>query len=226
MRLLAGAPLAQRVAERARMASTLDEVVVATSTSAKDDILADHMRRVGFPVHRGSEDDVLGRILGASHEHLATVHVQCWGDCPFLEPGEVDRVVKALVESDCHLVGNGLGQGRELPYGLDVMALRVEALERADAATKNSPYHREHGTTYIYETPGAFKVRRLETPEDLRYPAFNVSINTEEDYAFAAAIYDALHAKDPRFGIRDVIAFVRSRPALLAHSNAQVLTAS
>jgi spore coat polysaccharide biosynthesis protein SpsF len=224
LRSIAGAPLVQRVAERARRACSLDAVVIATSTSPKDDVLAEHMQAQGFPVHRGSELDVLGRILGAAQEHEASVHVQCWGDCPFLEPEEIDRVVAALRESGAELAGNGLGKDRQLPYGLDVIALRVQALEEADRATRDNPYHREHGTTYIYETPGAFRVHRLETPPDLRYPSFNVTINEESDYQLVTAIYDALYPTNPAFAIRDVISLLRSRPDLLAHPNARALS--
>ena len=224
LRPLAGAPLVQRVAERARRAKSLDGVVVATSTSPKDDVLADHMTSVGFPVYRGSELDVLGRILGAARQHRATVHVQCWGDCPFLEPSEIDRVVDALRnDASLDLVGNGFGKDRQLPYGLDVIAFRVSAMEKAEAATRDNPYHREHGTTAIYEVPGAYKTLRLETPADLRYPALNVTINEEADYRLIEAIYEALYPKNTAFDIRDVIAFLRSRPDLLAHPNAKVL---
>jgi spore coat polysaccharide biosynthesis protein SpsF (cytidylyltransferase family) len=223
LRPIAGAPLVQRVAERARRAKSLDAVVIATSTSPKDDVLAEHMQKQGFPVHRGSELDVLGRILGAAHANEASIHVQCWGDCPFLEPTEIDRVVAALRETGADLVGNGLGKDRQLPYGLDVIAMKVSALEAADAATRDNPYHREHGTTYIYETAGAFRVHRIETAPDLRYPDFNVTINEESDYQLVTAIYDALYPTNPAFGIRDVIALLRSRPDLLAHPNARAL---
>jgi spore coat polysaccharide biosynthesis protein SpsF len=224
LRPIAGAPLVQRVAERVRRAASLDGVVVATSTSPKDDVLATHMERAGFAVHRGSELDVLGRILGAAHAHGATVHVQCWGDCPFVEPAEIDRVVAALRETGADLTGNGLGKDRQLPYGLDVIAMRVSALEEADRATRDNPYHREHGTTYIYETPGAFRIHRVDTAPDLRYPAFNVTINEESDYQLVTAIYDALYPENPAFTIRDVIALLRARPDLLAHPNARALT--
>ena len=223
MRPLAGAPLVQRVVERLRRASTIDDIVLATTVEARDDVLADHFHRCGVNVFRGSEDDVLLRILGAAQSREATVHVQCWGDCPFLEPTEVDRTVTALLESDDDLVGNGLAKERTLPYGLDVIALRVSALLRAEELTRESRYHREHGTTFIYQTPNLFRARGLETPADLRYPAFNATINTEDDYTFVASIYEALLPRNPSFGIRDVMAFIRSRPDLLAHPNASAL---
>jgi spore coat polysaccharide biosynthesis protein SpsF (cytidylyltransferase family) len=223
MRALAGAPLAQRVAERVRRARTIDEVVIATSVSPKDDVLADHMKKAGFAVHRGSELDVLGRILGAAQAHSAAIHVQCWGDCPFLEPSEVDRVVDALRTTGADLLGNGLGPDRQLPLGLDVIALRVAALEAAERATRDNAYHREHGTTYIYQTPGAFRTDRVATPEDLRFPKVNLTINEQSDFDLVASIYDALQPQNPTFGIRDVFALVRARPEMLAHPNFSAL---
>jgi spore coat polysaccharide biosynthesis protein SpsF len=225
LRPIAGAPLVERVIERARGSKTVDRIVLATTTNERDDELVRHVEGLGVTVFRGSEDDVLARILGAAHASHATIHVQCWGDCPFLEPGEVDRCVAALREGDEDLVGNAFGTGRILPYGLDVIALRVRALEQAEEKTRAHPYHREHGTTYIFETPTEFMVRRLEAPSDLQYPAFNVTINTEDDYRFVCDVYDALYPTDPRFTIRDVMALIRSRPNLLAHPNARALMA-
>ena len=210
MRPLAGAPLVERVLERLRRARALDVLVVATTDKGRDDLLAEHVRSLGVPVYRGSEDDVLARILGASREFCATLHVQCWGDCPFLDPGEVDRVVNELVANpELDLVGNGFGDGRTLPYGLDVIAMRVPALERAERETGGLAYHREHGSTFLYETPGAFACRRLETPGDIRYPKLNLSINTDEEFRFVEGVYEALYPTKPDFGIRDVIAYIR-----------------
>jgi len=223
MRSLAGAPLVQRVLERLRRARTLDGIVLATSERPENDVLAAHVEKMGIPVFRGSEDDVLSRILGAAHAQNASIHVQCWGDNPFLDPGEVDRVVRALEESDLDLVGNGFGKDRTLPYGLDIIAMRIEALERADRETKGNAYHREHGSTYLYETPGAFKISRLPTPRDIAYPELIVSINTDADFRFMEAIYEALLPKKADFDIRDVIAHVRAHPELLDTPHARTL---
>jgi spore coat polysaccharide biosynthesis protein SpsF len=214
MRPLAGAPVVQRIVERARRARQIDDIVVAMPDTAKDDVLAAHLGAWGAHVFRGSEDDVLARILGAAHAYDATIHIQLWGDTPLLDPEEIDRVVAAIREGDEDLIGNGLGDNRLLPLGLDVIGLRVRALEEADRATRSNAYHREHGTTYVYQTPGAFKVRALETPSHLRYPSFRATIDKEEDYHFAASIYERLYPVRPDFGMREVVDLVRSQPDL------------
>jgi spore coat polysaccharide biosynthesis protein SpsF len=223
MKPVGGRPLVAQVIDRIRRAKTLDEVVLATSTNAGDDVLAELAGKLGIRVHRGSELDVLARILGAAQSAGATVHVQCWGDCPFVEPSEIDRVTRRLLDAEADLVGNGWIKDRLLPYGLDVIALRVAALERAERETRDQPYHREHGTTYLYQNPSLFQVECLETPADLRYPKLDVTINRQADYEFVCRIYELLQATRPAFDIRDVMALIRQTPELLEHPNGAAL---
>jgi spore coat polysaccharide biosynthesis protein SpsF len=219
-RPLAGKPLVQHVIERIRRAGAVDEVMLATSVLPEDDVLAEIARSISAPFHRGSEEDVLARILGASQSAGATIHVQCWGDCPFVDAGEIDRVVATLRETGADLAGNGLHKPRTLPIGLDVIALRVAALERAERETRDQPYHREHGTTYLYQNPDRFRIVTLETPPALRVADVDLTINRLPDFELVERIYAALYPRDPSFGVRDVFAFLRATPELLAHPNA------
>lgn len=220
---LAGKPLVERVIERVRQAKSVSKVVVATSVSPKDDPLAAHVASLGVPVCRGSEDDVLMRILSASRANEATIHVQCWGDCPFADPDQIDAVVAALRDGDAHLASNCVGGApREVPHGLEVVALRRSALEQAEEETRDNPYHREHGTTYLYET-GKFRVARAATDADIAFPKLDLTINTAEDYAWVDSIYAKLLERNAQFRIRDLLAMLREDSALLASKNAGAL---
>lgn len=224
LRPLAGVPLAERVVERVRRATRVDQVVLATSTASKDDPLFEHVSLRGIPAFRGSEDDVLARILGAAQAHDATVHVQCWGDCAFADPEQIDLVVGGVVETGADVASNFLG-GRQVPHGLEVLAFRVSALEKAERETRGNAYHREHGSTYLYETPGMFRIERVSTDPDIALPELDLTINTAEDYAFVSAVYEALVPEHPAFEIRDVLRLLRARPALLTGKNAAALGA-
>jgi spore coat polysaccharide biosynthesis protein SpsF len=223
MKPLAGRPLVRCVLERLRHARSLHGIVLATTTAARDDVLVELAASFDVPAFRGSEQDVLARILGAARAQGASVHVQCWGDCPFLDAGEVDRVVAGLLDRDADVAGNGLGPDRQLPYGLDVIALRVDALARAEEATRDDPYHREHGTTYLYQNPDRFRVAALETPPALRYPALDVTINTADDYAFIDAVYRALGPRALAATAREVLDVMRTDPALRDHPKTATL---
>ena len=97
-------------------------------------------------------------ILGAVQATGASVHVQRWGDRPFVESSGIDRVVARLLASDSDFVGKGFITGRLLPYRLDVIALRVPALERAEPETRDNPYHREHAIVVLSQRTSAVRV--------------------------------------------------------------------
>lgn len=223
MRMIAGAPLVEHVLNRVRQARGVDLVVLATSDVPADDVLASHVAQLGFQVCRGSEADVLGRILKAAHMHGATMHVQCWGDCPFVDPDEVDAVIAGLRQGTADLVSNCVGSDRRTPYGLDVIAFRLPALEEAERRTRDKPYHREHGTTYIYQTAHAFQVERVDVPDDIAFPDLDLTINTEEDFQFVERVYTGLLALKRDFRIRDVLAFLRQHPDILSVKNRKAL---
>src|SRR5438046_1512335 len=60
-----GRPLLAILLERLSRAKGIDEIVVATTTNASDDLIVDVARGSGAGVHRGSEHDVLARVCGA-----------------------------------------------------------------------------------------------------------------------------------------------------------------
>ena len=59
---LGGRPVLGWVVRAALAAHQIDKVIVATSTSAGDDAVADLAASLGATVVRGSEDDVLSRF--------------------------------------------------------------------------------------------------------------------------------------------------------------------
>ena len=61
----AGKPLLAHMVERLRRARTLDAIVIATTEDACSEPIVALADELGVGCFRGSEDDVLGRVLGA-----------------------------------------------------------------------------------------------------------------------------------------------------------------
>src|SRR6185312_2563921 len=91
---LAGKPVLAWVVRAARAASGVDDVWVATSTAAGDDIVAAWCKANGVSVHRGSENDVLDRYVGAARASGAQVVVRITADCPFLDPAVIAQTIR------------------------------------------------------------------------------------------------------------------------------------
>ena len=203
---LLDAPLLVHVVRRVARASSVDATVVATTTMAGDDAIAELAAREGWLVSRGSEMDLLDRYLGAARAHDAERVIRITSDCPLIDPAVIDEVVAALESADADYASNTL-EPRTFPRGLDVEAMTMAALEAADRAD-HDPASREHATPYLYRHPERFRLAGVRLAEDLS--AHRWTVDTPEDYELVRRIYDALGRDD--FGWREALAVVRANP--------------
>jgi len=90
---IAGETALARVIERLRRSSSLDLLVVATSTLAENDAIARECQSADVECFRGSEADVLDRYFLAAREYEADAIVRITADCPLIDPELVDDLV-------------------------------------------------------------------------------------------------------------------------------------
>lgn len=205
---LAGAPMLARQIERVRRAKSIGALVVATSDNPSDDPLVLLCRSLKVACFRGSLHDVLARYRGAARRFGPSEHVvRLTGDCPLADPDVIDAVIAHHMAEDADYTSNT--QVQSFPKGLDVEVFRGALLERAFKETRD-PYDREHVTPFFYRHPQWFKLANLECDPplgDLRW-----TVDTPEDYAFAARVYDALYPVNPNFTSEDVARLTANDP--------------
>src|SRR5262249_43314146 len=141
-------------------AKKIDQVVLATSDHARNELLASHVRRLGFTVFEGSEEDVLDRYYRAAKNQNADVVVRITGDCPLVDPRLVDELITEFNAQPVDYLCN-----TAYPDGLDIEVFTFATLERAWQEARQ-PAEREHVTTYMSES-GRFHTACLSPPEDL-----------------------------------------------------------
>lgn len=203
---LAGRPMLERVVRRVHRAGTIDEVVVATSDSAKDDAIARLCTDRGWSLFRGSEQDVLDRYRQAARAHDAETVARVTGDCPLIDPAVCDQVVEVFQKGTWDYVANTL-EPRTFPRGLDVEVFTRESLEVAWKEDTN-PHWREHVTPFLYRHPDRFRLHGVYAEEDRSHMRWTV--DTEADLEFVRRIYD--HFSDDAFGWREVLSLLEEHP--------------
>jgi spore coat polysaccharide biosynthesis protein SpsF len=205
---LGGEPILGRVLTRLGRASTIDEILVATSTESADDVLAATCRARGWLCFRGSETDVLDRYYQAATARGADVVVRITADCPLIDPAVVDLTVRAFLSGDppTDYVSNDLPEP-SFPRGLDTEVFSYSALERAWREDHN-PGWREHVTPFLYRRPDLFRTQGVRAPED--YSSVRWTVDTRADYDRVVRIY--AHFGHDRFTWLDVIAAEREHP--------------
>jgi spore coat polysaccharide biosynthesis protein SpsF len=185
---LAGEPMLARVVNRTCRATTLQEVVIATTTSALDDAIVKLCKARDWSWFRGSEEDVLDRYYRAAKEYQADLIVRITSDCPLIDPEVIDQVVKAFLERQPEVdYASNTWPRRTFPRGLDTEVMRIDVLERAWREDSN-PAWREHVTPYIYRNPDRFRIHNVLSQVD--YSAMRWTVDATEDLTFVRQIYD------------------------------------
>lgn len=211
---LAGKPVMAHMIERHRRSKHTDEVVVATTTNATDDPVAALCEKMNCPCFRGSEDDVLGRIVGAGKEYGADILVQGMADSPLVDWRIVDRLIEMLEEGQFDVTSNEFGDAK-YPDGFDMRVYRFSVLKKFEEEHEEEEY-REHAGYQLRNDPIAYKRALMRAEGDMRWPQLRLTLDTAEDYKLIAAVYDELYPKNNDFSAEDVVAFLRTRPDLVA----------
>lgn len=216
MQDIGGATMLARVVNRTRRARLVNEVVVATSTSEKDEALVGECERLGVRLFRGSEEDVLDRYHGAARAFGAEVVVRITSDCPLIDPELIDRTITAFQQQNADYTSNALE--RTWPRGLDTEVFKAEALKRAWEEAKE-PYQRAHVTPYLYQHPEWFRIVPFKGETD--YSGYRWTVDTPADLALVREIYARLGNRDT-FSWREALAVMEADPAL-AEINREIL---
>jgi spore coat polysaccharide biosynthesis protein SpsF len=206
---LHGAPMIVRQIERVRRARLLDQLVVATSTSPEDDVLAAMCKEQGIACVRGSLCDVLSRVVLAARAYNPDWVVRITGDCPLADPAVIDAVIGFAIEQKADYASNAVQP--TYPDGLDVEVVRMSVLEQAAAEAKLTS-EREHVTPFIHKRPDRFRVSHFQGATDLS--GLRWTVDEVEDLEFVRAVYAALYDHNPIFSTADVLALLAERPEL------------
>jgi len=217
---IGGESMLYRVVVRARRAQSLGRVVVATTTDASDDPVAEFCRDRGFPCYRGHPFDVLDRYYRAALLFSASTIVRLTADCPVIEPGEIDRTVRAFYAAQVDFAANRLPPPwkRTTPIGMDTEVVTFAALERAWREA-DAQYAREHVMPYLYEETGRFKVLLVDHVPDLGY--LRLTVDTPDDLKLIRRIYEHFDNSD-EFNLNEIVSLLSRQPELL-QINADVI---
>jgi spore coat polysaccharide biosynthesis protein SpsF len=204
MMKVGGRPLLVYLVERISKARTLDNIVVATTTNPRDNVVIEECERRGIPNFRGSEDDVLGRYVSAARACAAGIVVRVTADNPLTDPDSIDRVVDALAATDAeYAIETGL------PVGTCGEAMTWGGLSFINSVA-NTARWREHVTLYAKENPQALKCLFLEAGLESRRPDLSFTIDELQEYLYTREIAGSFNTID--FNLKNLIEVADESP--------------
>lgn len=212
-------PALGAVIERVQRATHIDDVVVATSTEARDGAIVAIAERFGALVFRGSEQDVFGRVVGAGASARADILVLVTGDCSCISPTILDWAIAEFSVRTCDFLSNCLED--TFPPGIDAQVVRFASLQHAYALARVEPHNQnannfEHVNYFLRNHPDTFSIHRAIAPPRYHRPDLELLLDTPADLVMMRSIYAHLYPKNPRFDLDDILAFADAYPNVFA----------
>lgn len=205
-------PMLEHLIERIKQATYVDQIVVATTKNNADDAIEALTKRLQVGCFRGSEEDVLDRVLSASQRFSADIIVEITGDCPLIEAEKIDQMLRAFQYMNYDFIANRIDGS--YPPGLGLRIFWRKTLEKVDRLTKD-PIDREHVTLYVWEHPELFSIYHFQNNLDPKYWNIRLTVDNKEDFDFIQAIFEELYPGNPKFGLYEIIDLLARRPELM-----------
>lgn len=217
---IAGEVTLTRILRRLRLCECLDDIVLATTTSQEDDVLAEWAASQAVVCHRGSENDVLTRVAEAHAAMESDIIVEICGDTPLLDPFIIDLAVATFQANDCAVVSTT--RVPSFPQGVDVEVFALSDLQEASQQSQD-PAIREHVSLYFYEHPDRYRIINLAAPVSWQRPGQRLQLDYAEDQFLISEIYRRLEPDfGDRFGVTEILSVLDADPTL-ASSNSHCL---
>jgi len=212
LRDLHGIPLLGHSVRRALWLPEITEtedIVLAIPESPENDVLAEFGHMLDLNVFRGSEENVLSRIIGAADIVNADVIYRITPDNPLIDPGVVTETFREFNSGVWDYAAM-----EDTPLGTAAEIVRVSALKEAQnlAAESGNEKFLEHPTLALYDNSDLFRMKLIPCPEKWQRPGWRFTVDTEADFSFVKSIMDELGIDAT---LDTIVPFIDSNPELL-----------
>ena len=232
-------PLLAIQIKRCKKSKLINDIIVATTKNKEDDQIDKLCSELGVKCFRGSENDVLHRVLSAHQKHKSDIIVELTGDNPLQDPKLIDECVDKYLNSDFDFVNNGaLDENRLYPDGMDVAVFSRKLLEKIEFETRSmeeikkkiknikvykTSYqnidnrYREHVILYM-KTSGLFKTHCVMPSKSiLEWPELSLTVDVQPQLDFISNIIDQFKNLD--FSLEDIILLLNHKKKLKEQYN-------
>lgn len=207
-----GKPILHYLVARLKQVHLLDEIVLATTTNSTDDSLVDFANNENIKCYRGSENDVMARVVGAAESVEADLIVEITGDCPIIDPNIIEQVIQTYINNNFDYVNNV--NVRSYPDGMDVQVFSLNVLKKSLKMTNDILDH-EHVTLHIRNHPEIFSHLNLVAPKNLWWPELGLTLDERSDFELLKKIIEYF-SDNNFFDCYEVIKLLRDRSDLVS----------
>lgn len=196
--------------ERLQKSKKLDNIIIATTTNMRDNVVVDFAEKLGISCYRGSENNVLSRYVEAAERYKAEIIVRVTADNPLTDPVLIDMLVEEhmIRKAEYTCCYNA-------PLGVSSEIIDFTALKTANNNAYESS-EKEHVTTYIKSHPEKFKIHCINF--DYSNEKIRLTVDTIEDLILINALYEELGDLN-KINTREIIDLLNKKQELMDINN-------
>lgn len=203
-----GKPLLYYLVKRIQKSKFLKKIIIATTLNKEDDQLVEFAKRHKIGFFRGSEYDVMGRVIGAAKKYNISTIVEITSDCPLIDYKLVDNFIANFEYNSVDYLHNA--GVRSYPDGMDINIFKLKSLIKAYKLT-NSKLDREHVTYFFRKNKKIFSQINLVSDENLYWPELGLTIDQEEDFQLIKKIIQFFGKKNIYFECKDIVSLLKKK---------------
>ena len=208
-----GTPILVHIINSLKLSKFINQIIVATTTSPKDDKIVDLCKEIDLDYYRGSEKDVLDRYYECAKFFKGDLIIRITGDNPLLDPTLIDELIQISKKTSCDYASNVLHQSYPVGYS-PCEILTFSTLQKLHENEKE-PLSREHVTYQIRNNPSLYKIEEIIAPAHLSRPKWRLTVDYEEDLELISKIFEKLYQPKSFIQYSKLVEFLDKNKELL-----------
>ena len=196
------------VIQQLKFSKLAKNMMIATTTSEKDDDIVNFAIKMNLNYFRGEMDNVLDRYYQCAKNFSISTIVRISADDPLIDPTVVDRIIEKFNSNSYDYVSNV--HPRTFPQGIEIEIFSIEALESAWKNAKKTS-EKDHVTPYMYNNKEKFRIENVEHSKNLS--SLRWTVDTQNDLDLVRLIISKIQ-KTPIL-ITDILDVLYKEPDLL-----------
>ncbi len=161
------------VVARARRANKPENIILTTGDRLENDAIREWCDRKEITHHTGPEDNLLKRHLQTATVADSEPVVRITGDCPFIPPSEIDRVILEHERNDAQYTTNHTDQ---MPTGTAVDVIDRRVLEQLSERGDSHPVRR------LRKNPKEWDAVFTSNNQWSEFTDLHIAVDTPKDY--------------------------------------------
>jgi spore coat polysaccharide biosynthesis protein SpsF (cytidylyltransferase family)/phosphoglycolate phosphatase-like HAD superfamily hydrolase len=210
MLLINGKTIIEIIFGRLKLCKEIDGIILSTSNTKENDILAMHAKKINLECHRGPENDLIDRHLGALKKMKADAFIKITADCPLVDFILVDKMANFFRNNYKNFDFFTNSFPPTYPDGLDLDITPLNIVKKIDKEIDKKSPHRDFFIAYIMSNPSRFRIYNMRNSQNLS--SMRWTLDYPEDYEFVKKIFSAMG--DIKFNMDDILKFLLKNPEI------------